>query len=79
MFSGRSWYTSFSGSCSWGDLAAYSCGIGFGILIDYAIESYLKAETGRTGRLFAQSAVAKNHNVTAIIRDKTKATLAGVT
>jgi putative NADH-flavin reductase len=35
--------------------------------------------TGRTGRLFAQAAVANNHRVTAIIRDKIKATLSGVT
>jgi hypothetical protein len=26
----------------WGDLAAYLCGIGFGIITDYLVESYLK-------------------------------------
>ena len=31
--------------------------------------------TGRTGRLFAQAAVAANHQVTAIIRDKSKSTM----
>jgi putative NADH-flavin reductase len=31
--------------------------------------------TGRTGRLVAQTAIAKHHKVTAIIRDKSKATL----
>ena len=31
--------------------------------------------TGRTGRLFAQAALAANHNVTAIIRDKSKSTM----
>jgi putative NADH-flavin reductase len=35
--------------------------------------------TGRTGRLITQAAVSNNHEVTAIIRDKTKATIAGVT
>jgi len=35
--------------------------------------------TGRTGRLFAQAAVSNNHKVTAIIRDKTKSTVPGVT
>jgi putative NADH-flavin reductase len=35
--------------------------------------------TGRTGRLFAQAAIAGDHNVIAIIRDKTKATVPGVT
>jgi putative NADH-flavin reductase len=34
--------------------------------------------TGRTGRLFAQAAVAANHKVTAIARDKAKATVPGV-
>jgi putative NADH-flavin reductase len=34
--------------------------------------------TGRTGRLFAQAAIAGNHKVTAIIRDKIKATVPGV-
>jgi len=31
--------------------------------------------TGRTGRLFAQAAVAHDHQVTAIIRDKSKSTM----
>ena len=31
--------------------------------------------TGRTGRLLAQAAVARDHQVTAIIRDKSKATI----
>jgi len=35
--------------------------------------------TGRTGRLFTQAAVSDNHKVTAIVRDKTKATVPGVT
>jgi putative NADH-flavin reductase len=35
--------------------------------------------TGRTGRLFAKAAVSNNHKVTAIIRDKTKATVPDVT
>lgn len=28
----------------WGDLAAYLCGIGFGIIIDYLVRSYLKSK-----------------------------------
>jgi putative NADH-flavin reductase len=35
--------------------------------------------TGRTGRLFTQAALSDNHKVTAIVRDKTKATVPGVT
>jgi putative NADH-flavin reductase len=35
--------------------------------------------TGRTGRLFAQAAVSGKHKVTAIIRDKAKANVPGVT
>lgn len=35
--------------------------------------------TGRTGRLVAQAAIAKRHKVTAIIRDKSKATQPEVT
>ena len=34
--------------------------------------------TGRTGRLFAQAAVTSNHKVTAIIRNKSKATVPSV-
>lgn len=34
--------------------------------------------TGRTGRLVAQAAMAGNHKVTAIVRNKSRATLAGV-
>jgi putative NADH-flavin reductase len=35
--------------------------------------------TGRTGRIFTQAALSNNHKVTAIIRDKAKATVPGVT
>lgn len=35
--------------------------------------------TGRTGRLFAEKAVSKGHKVTAVIRDRSKANVTGVT
>jgi len=35
--------------------------------------------TGRTGRLFAQAAVYANHQVTAIVRDKSKCTIPNIT
>jgi putative NADH-flavin reductase len=39
---------------------------------------FILGATGRTGRLVARAAVSNEHKVTAVIRDKTKATVPGV-